>query len=285
MPVSAENVRSLQPYDVRVLMAIERLMRRYRWVPLDVLRHSTGFSESEVSYRLGRLMKMDLVKSSAVPYEGYQLVFAGFDTLAIHTLTRRGAIRALGPLIGEGKEAVVYEALGFGPVVLKFHRIGQRSFQSARRSRGYMPEGGHFPWIFASTSSAKREFEALNQLFDEIKVPVPIDQNRNVVVMSLIDGVTINRCTLPDPAASLEQVLGFVATAYRLGVVHGDLSEFNIMFDGEDCWIIDWPQWVEVSHPNAPEILAHDVANVLNHFEKKYGLSRSAEDVMARVVG
>ncbi|MDG6257633.1 MAG: serine/threonine protein phosphatase [Methanomicrobiaceae archaeon] len=285
MPVSAENVRSLQPYDIRVLMAVERLMRRYRWVPLDVLRHSTGLSESEVRYRLGRLMAMDMVKSSTVPYEGYQMIFAGYDTLALHTLTRRGTIRALGPLIGEGKEAVVYEALGFGPVVLKFHRVGQRSFQTARRSRGYMPDGGHFPWLFASTSSAKREFGALERLVDEIRVPVPLDQNRNVVVMSLIEGTTINRCTLPDPAASFEQVLGFVEAAFRLGVIHGDLSEFNIMFDGEECWVIDWPQWVEADHPNGEEILARDIANVLTHFEKKYGLSCSLEDAMARVVG
>src|SRR5690606_13458326 len=132
--------RSLHAYELRILLALERLMRRYQWVPLEVLRPATGFSESELSYRLGRLMAMDMVRYEKVPYEGYALVFNGYDTLALHTLTRRGTIQALGILIGVGKESEVCEAMGLGPVALKFHRVGQRSFQSARLKRGYMPE-------------------------------------------------------------------------------------------------------------------------------------------------
>jgi len=143
MPVPAEYVRSLHAYELRILLALERLMRRYQWVPLEVLRPATGFSESELSYRLGRLMAMDMVRYEKVPYEGYALVFNGYDTLALHTLTRRGTIQALGTLIGVGKESEVCEAMGLGPVALKFHRVGQRSFQSARLKRGYMPEATH----------------------------------------------------------------------------------------------------------------------------------------------
>lgn len=47
MPLSAEVVRSLQPFDLRVLRAIERLMRRYEWVPLDDLKATTRFSDSD----------------------------------------------------------------------------------------------------------------------------------------------------------------------------------------------------------------------------------------------
>jgi len=284
MPVPAEYVRSLHAYELRILLALERLMRRYQWVPLEVLRPATGFSESELSYRLGRLMAMDMVRYEKVPYEGYALVFNGYDTLALHTLTRRGTIQALGPLIGVGKESEVCEAMGLGPVALKFHRVGQRSFQSARLKRGYMPEAAHCPWIFASSISAKMEYDALKTLHPAVSVPLPIDLNRHVLVMSFIPGVDLVRATLEEPEAVLDDILENIREAYRLGIVHGDLSEFNVMVDEGQCWLIDWPQWVETAHPNAGEILARDIENILQYFKRKYGIEYAFDEALARVV-
>jgi RIO kinase 2 len=285
MPVPAEYLRSLHAYELRILLALERLMRRYQWVPLEVLKSATKFSDSELSYRLGRLIAMDLVRFEKVPYEGYTLVFNGYDTLALHTLTRRGTIQAFGCLIGVGKESEVYEAMGLGVVVLKFHRVGQRSFQSARIKRGYMPEAGHCPWIFASNHSAKREYEALQTLHPGVAVPLPIDQNRHVVAMSFIPGVNLSRAVLEDPGPVLEDILANIREAYRLGVVHGDLSEFNVMVEEERCWLIDWPQWVETAHPNADELLVRDVSNILQYFSRKYGLQYALDEAMDRVIG
>lgn len=284
MPVPAEYVRSLHAYELRILLALERLMRRYRWVPLEVLKSATKFSESELSYRLGRLMAMDMVRYEKVPYEGYALVFNGYDTLALHTLTRRGTIQALGTLIGVGKESEVYEAMGLGVVVLKFHRVGQRSFQAVRLKRGYMPEGGHCPWIFASSNSAKMEDDVLKILHPAVSVPLPIDQNRHVVAMSFVPGINLSRAELAEPEVILDRILDNIHKAYRLGIIHGDLSEFNIMVDEGQCWLIDWPQWVEVTHPNAGEILNRDIANILQYFKRKYGLDYAFDEALARVV-
>jgi len=284
MPVPAEYVRSLHAYELRILLTLERLMRRYQWVPLDVLKSATRFSESELSYRLGRLMAMDMVRYEKVPYEGYALVFNGYDSLALHTLTRRGTVQALGTLIGVGKESEVYEARGLGVVVLKFHRVGQRSFQSARVKRGYMPEAGHCPWLFASTNSAKMEYDALKTLHPAVSVPLPIDQNRHVVAMSFVPGVNLSRATLEEPQIILDEILDNVREAYRLGIVHGDLSEFNVMVDERQCWLIDWPQWVETAHPNAGEILARDIENILQYFKRKYGIEYAFDEALARGV-
>ncbi|KDE55954.1 serine/threonine-protein kinase RIO2 [Methanoculleus sp. MH98A] len=284
MPAPAEYVRSLHAYELRILLALERLMRRYRWVPLEVLKSATKFSESELSYRLGRLMAMDMVRYEKTPYEGYALVFNGYDTLALHSLTRRGTIQALGTQIGVGKESEVYEAMGLGVVVLKFHRVGQRSFQSARVKRGYMPEAGHCPWIFASSSSAKMEYDALKTLHPAVSVPLPIDQNRHVVAMSFVPGVNLSRAALEEPRPILDEILDNVREAYRLGIVHGDLSEFNVMVDEKQCWLIDWPQWVEIAHPNAAEILNRDIENILQYFKRKYGIDYAFDEALARVV-
>ena len=136
MVIAAERIRTLNKYEKSILNALERGMKRYAWMPLEQIKIATKLSESEVNYRLSRLIGWGMVRFNPVPYDGYALVFGGYDTLALTTLTRNGTISALGTRIGEGKESVVYEALGLVPVAIKFHRVGQRSFSSARLNRG-----------------------------------------------------------------------------------------------------------------------------------------------------
>jgi RIO kinase 2 len=285
MPVSAEHIRSLHRYELRILSAIERWMKRYSWVPLEQIKDTVGLSESEITFRLGRLIGWGMVRFNPVPYDGYALVFGGYDTLALQALTKKGTVSALGSLIGEGKESVVYEALGLCPVAIKFHRVGQRSFSSARTNREYMPEGGHCPWIFASSRSAEREFAALSTLHPEVSVPLPVHRNRHAVVMSLIDGLNLNRCRLDEPAEILDEILKNIRSAYRLGIIHADLSEFNIMVERGRCVIIDWPQWVEADHPNAQQVIQRDIENILAYFKRKYHLNYPFEDALQCVTG
>ena len=285
MAVAAEHIRSLHKYEKEILAALERLMKRYEWVPLDQLQLTSGLSESEVNYRLSRLIRWGMVRFNPVPYDGYDLVFGGYDALALATLTRKGRISALGPMLGEGKESVVYEALGLGPVAIKFHRVGGRSFSSARVNRDYMPEHTHCSWLIASKLSAVREYEALTRLHPAVSVPLPIDQNRHTVVMSLIQGSNLNRCRLESPGDVLDEILANVAKAYQLGIIHSDLSEFNIMI--EDCRVIliDWPQWVETSHQNASVILERDLSNIVTYFKRKYMLDYGLDDAVRCVIG
>ncbi|NLO77838.1 MAG: serine/threonine protein phosphatase [Methanomicrobiales archaeon] len=285
MSISADDVRDLHRFEIKILLALERLMKDYRWVPEDVLRRQTKLSESELAYRLGHLMQRNMVKSSAVPYKGYQMVFTGFDALALQGAVRKGSVTSLGSLIGVGKEATVYEAMGMGVVALKFHRIGQQSFQTVRRSRTYMPQYKHFPWIFASSFSAQQEYEALMALHADVSVPVPVDINRNLVVMTFIHGVPIVQATLENPDDVFADVVQNVAKAYHLGYIHGDLSEFNIMVDGKGVWLIDWPQWTDPSHPTAEDILLRDITNICTHFSRKYRVDAPVEETLAQVVG
>lgn len=286
MPLSADEIKNIHKYEFRILKNLEWLMKRYLWVPEDVLRKSVGLSESELSYRLGRLMEMDMVKSSTKPYKGYQLVFKGCDALAISSLVNKGTLNALGALIGVGKESEVYEALGLGVVVIKIHRVGQRSFQSVRLNRSYIPEWKHFPWLFASMESASMEFSALSALQrGGVSVPVPLGINRNVIAMSYIAGLNLNQVSLEEPEEVFEEVVENLRKAYGLGYIHSDLSEFNIMVDGEKVWLIDWPQWIEPSHPNADTILRRDIDNLVNYFSKKYRLSTTTDEVLNLVIG
>jgi RIO kinase 2 len=285
MAVSAENIRTLHKYEKSILAVLERQMTRYAWVPLEQLITSTGLSESEVNYRLARLIGWGMVRFNPVPYDGYSLVFGGYDTLALGTLTKKGTISALGSQIGEGKESVVYEALGLGPVAIKFHRVGGRSFSSARLNREYMSDDAHCSWLIASRRSAEREYAALTRLHPTISVPLPIDQNRHTVVMALINGTNLNRCQLEAPGEILDEILVNIGKAYHAGIIHSDLSEYNVMMEDGRCVIIDWPQWVETSHPNAVSIITRDIKNILTFFKRKYRVRYDPGDAFRCVTG
>ncbi len=284
MVIAAERIRTLNKYEKSILNSLERGMKRYEWVPLEQIKTATKLSESEVNYRLARLIEWGMVRFNPVPYDGYALVFGGYDTLALSTLTRNGTISALGSRIGEGKESVVYEALGLGPVAIKFHRVGQRSFSSARLNRDYMPEGGHCPWLIASRLSAEREYQALTALHPKVSVPLPIGQNRHTVVMALINGPNLNHCRLEEPEEVLDEILTYAGITYREGIIHADLSEYNILMEEGRCVIIDWPQWVATSHLNAQSILERDIDNILTFFKRKYNVVYDRGDAMRCVI-
>ena len=285
MGISADQIRDLHKYEIRILLILERLMRRYRWVPLDIIKKTIGLSESEVNYRLGRLMDGGFVRFDTVPYEGYSLIFQGYDALALLSLSKKGTIQALGCMIGEGKESVIYEGLGLSPVALKFHHVGQRSFQSARVTRDYIPEEGNCPWLLASRLSAEREFEALRTLHPDVSVPLPVDINRHTIVMEFIPGATLNRCLLESPKDILFEIIENVRLSYKAGIIHSDLSEFNVMHDGSLIYIIDWPQWIGRDHPNAEELLMRDLANITRYFSRRYRVDLATVEAYEMVTG
>jgi RIO kinase 2 len=285
MVVAADRIRSLNKYEKTILLALERGMKRYSWVPLEMIKTTTKLSESEITYRISRLMEWGMIRFNPVPYDGYALVFGGYDTLALATLTRNGTISALGTQIGEGKESVVYDALGLGPVAIKFHRVGGRSFSSARLNREYMPEDGHCPWLIASKKSAEREYLALTKLHPAVSVPLPIDQNRHTVVMSLVNGQNLNRCPLDEPGEILDDIFENVKKAWHAGIIHADLSEYNILIEDGKCVLIDWPQWMETGHQNAQTILERDIDNILAYFQRKYRVAYDRKDAIRCVTG
>lgn len=285
MAISAENIRTLHKFEVRALKALERLMERYEWVPADTLRHETRLSGDELRFRTGKLLSLNMIRFNTVPEDAYALIYGGYDALALMSLTRAGTVHALGSLVGEGKESVVYEALGLTPVVLKFHHVGQRSFQAVSRNRDYGQADGHRTRLHLSRVSAAREYEALRTLHPDVHVPLPVATNRHVIVMERVEGATLNRCRVEEPRDLLTAILADIGKAYRKGIIHSDLSEFNVMAGPDGFRIIDWPQWVSRDHPNSDALLTRDVATIVRYFCRKYRVRYDEEDALACVKG
>jgi RIO kinase 2 len=184
-----------------------------------------------------------------------------------------------------GKESVVIAAMGLRPVAIKFHREGRTSFKQVKRSRQHLTdiETENFSWLYAAMLAAKREYDALEKLFPAVSVPEPVDYNRHAVIMSVVAGVEMAKANLIEPEWYLDRTLEEVKNAYRIGLIHSDLSEYNVMVRDDGITIIDWPQYVAVGGKTADEMLTRDVGNILTFFERKYRIKRDLHETIKTI--
>jgi RIO kinase 2 len=280
----AQNFKYLQDYDFRVIGAVEVGMRYFEWVPAQEIPKYSRLPKDEVDYRLKRASKFKMVQRQTTHYTGFKLTFTGYDALAVNALVKRNAISALGSRIGVGKESDVYSAKrDERGIVVKLHREGL-TFKHVKRTRTHLFDRDHYSWLLASKLAAEREFRALNELYPAVSVPEPIDYNRHIVVMGLVNGTDLVKVDLKDPEYLLDLIFVQIKSAYEQKIIHSDLSEYNVMVTADGTvTIIDWPQYVYVSHPNSEEFLTRDVNNILSFFRRKFGIRRSFEHVLSYI--
>jgi len=287
--VAVHVFRKLENEDFRALHGIEAAMSKRAFVPKEQIAKYVKLPMDRVDFTIDKLNKIGLIYSTHGAYVGYTLNYAGYDCLAINSFVKTGFIEAFGQTLGVGKEADVYDALTQAGVrvAVKFHRLGRISFRQTRRKRGYATD--HAGWLFQSRLAAEREFHALKLVYGYgVAVPEPLSQNRHAIVMSMIEGAELAKWReFPRPEKVLKEILRNVKKAYlKAGVIHADLSEYNILLKPDmHILIIDWPQYVVADHPNAQQLLMRDVKNVLTYFSRRYGLKIKNKEVYAYVTG
>ena len=123
----------------------------------------------------------------------------------------------------------------------------------------------------------QREFEVLEMLWHNgVRVPRPIDRNHMAIVMEFIGNeegacptLKESHAALTDPERLVDGVLEDITRMLECHCVHGDLSEYNMLYDGEEIHVIDLPQCVDPRFNTAAEqLLARDIANVCRFFGK-----------------
>jgi RIO kinase 2 len=279
--IAARTIRELEPEDWAVLHALERSISGHESVSLNVIETESKLHRDQVEFRLGRLNYIGFVLRNRF---GFVLNTAGLDAIALNSLVQRNLISGMGKSIGMGKESDVYEVKddSGNQLVIKFYRIGRTSFRSTRRSRSYMnPENQH-QWLTINIAAAHREALGLKKASEAgIDVPKLIATDRHAVLMTEIHGIMLYKCTQEDilkPKQLLRVILEDIKKAYGADMINGDISEFNILFDGLKPWIIDWPQFVPASHANAEEMLRRDLQNVSAFFERKFAIRYNLQD-------
>jgi RIO kinase 2 len=287
-----QNVAGLLPElesaDFYLLSGVEQGMRFSEWVDRETLPEFADITAEEVDYRLDRCLDRGLIERKTIQYEGYRLTFEGYDALALHTFAERGSVEGFGSSLGVGKESDVYEVQSYRPMALKFHREGITNFREVRREREYTADREHVSWMYTARKAAEREYETLEALYPDVSVPQPIDHNRHALVMEKMDGVELSRTklTADQVPGVLDLLIEEVATAYREGWVHADMSEYNVFVGEDGVTVFDWPQAVSADHENADRLLERDVENVLGYFRRKYPTQTpdvDATSVAARV--
>ena len=287
--VAVQVFRKLETEDLRILQVIEAGMSKREFVPKEQIAKYAKLPMDRIDFTLGKISKLGAIYRMQGAYVGYTLNYTGYDCLAINAFVKACVIEAFGKPLGVGKEADVYDALDPKGVrvAVKFHRLGRISFRQTRRNRGYMVD--HAGWLFQSRSAAEKEFQALKLVYEHgVAVPEPISQNRHAIVMGVIEGAELAKWKeVDDSVVVLREILGNVKKAFlEAGVVHADLSEYNILLKADmHVLIIDWPQYVTVDHPNADELLTRDVKNVLDFFERKFRVKADLKKACDFVVG
>uniref|UniRef100_A9A8T7 non-specific serine/threonine protein kinase n=1 Tax=Methanococcus maripaludis (strain C6 / ATCC BAA-1332) TaxID=444158 RepID=A9A8T7_METM6 len=291
----------MEDNDWKLLKIIEISMKNHEWVPIQDLRRKTGFHEKEVVFRLGRLNKFKFTNKSNY---GYRLSHWGYDALAMKAFIKKELIAGIGGKVGVGKEGDVYHVMltNHREAVMKFHQLGRTCFSMGKRYREYLANKRHISWLYASRLTAAREFEVLTMLFPVVKVPEPIEQNRHAIIMGKLHGEELKRVNLLEIGVNPEEffwkLMTEVKKTYALGIIHGDLSEFNILIDSEgDFVIIDWPQAIEVGKKGKLDklpfeeveydeeyYLKRDIENLLRYF-KKYGIDKDVDKLYNYVLG
>ncbi|XP_028173049.1 serine/threonine-protein kinase RIO2 isoform X1 [Ostrinia furnacalis] len=270
-------LRYLTSEDFRVLTAVEMGMKNHELVPGSLVASIANLRHGGVHKLMKELCKHRLLTyERGKQYDGYRLTNAGYDYLALKALTNRKVIASFGNQIGVGKESNIYTVADEdrNPLCLKLHRLGRTCFRNVKDKRDYHAHRNRASWLYLSRISATKEFAYMKALYDrDFPVPKPIDFNRHCVVMDLVQGGPLTHVTeVEDPGSLYDELMNLIVRLGNCGVIHGDFNEFNIMIDeaGRPV-IIDFPQMVSTSHPNAELYFDRDVKCVREFFKKRFG--------------
>lgn len=214
----------------------------------------------------------------------------------LQALIDDGVIDAVLRPLKSGKEAAVYVVQRGDEVLCAkvYKDMAQRSFQArvqyqeGRKVRGSramraMGKATKFGRREQETAWKNTEVDALYALHEAgVSVPRPHGYFHGVLLMELVcDGEGANAPRLGEVALEAEQARWFHAGLVRdvvrmlsLGLIHGDLSEYNVLVTGQGPVIIDFPQVVSAAGNNAARaMLLRDVHNL------RASLARSAPEL------
>jgi RIO kinase 1 len=218
-------------------------------------------------------------------------VFDDATYAAIYKLVQDGHLAAIGGPISSGKEAIVFEGLApDADVAVKIYRVSTSDFT---QMQDYMEGDPRFDGVRNDKKAVvlawtQKEFSNLERARAAgVRVPEPLAVQRNALVMELIGeegdpAPTLQEVTVENPQTAYEVVREYMRRLHEAGLVHGDLSEYNIVvYDGE-LVVIDVGQAMTVHHPNADEFLERDCENVAAFFARQ-GLDVTAADLYDHV--
>jgi RIO kinase 1 len=207
----------------------------------------------------------------------------------LQPLIEDGLIDGVVRQLMSGKEAMVFVVRSGAETrcAKVYKEANKRSFRQAvdytenrktknTRAARAMAKGTRFGRQVQERAWQSAEVDALYRLAAAgVRVPTPYNFHEGVLLMELVTDALgdaaprLNDVQLtPEVARAFHrQLIGEVVRMLCAGVIHGDLSEFNILVDSNGPVIIDLPQAVDAAGNNhAQRMLERDVNNLRAYF-------------------
>ena len=186
-------------------------------------------------------------------------------------------------VLGTGKEANVYVGLWKGsPLALKVYRLHSTPHKK-KGAMGYAQD--------RMGAIAAREFTILLKAYRAgVPVPTPARRVDNMFTMRFLGdeqaAPLLKDSFLEDPQEAATQALALVRKLFDVCIVHGDLSEYNLVYWLGQLFVIDFPQAVDFSSRvdrhrrlrEAGPLMLRDLRNLESYFAGyKVGIHAEAE--------
>ncbi|RLN71816.1 hypothetical protein BBJ29_004859 [Phytophthora kernoviae] len=223
-------------------------------------------------------------------------------TLILQKMINKGELDEVHGCVQSGKEAHVYFAVGTDEVTLQPVQLAVKIFRTTLNEfsnrHEYVTGDRRFDLNFQKKdlrrqlkSWTDKEYRNLCRVTKcNIRAPTPVVCKEHVLVMQFVGAEGWPEPTLKDVQAdwSVKQqarayadVLQATRALYqRAHLVHGDLSEYNILYALQEkrCWLIDFGQAVDRSHPDTEKFLRRDLHTINRFFQRGDLLEASAEE-------
>ena len=148
-------------------------------------------------------------------------------------------------------------------------KANERRYMAAiKKKTAFGVQAAHTSWMM-------HEYAIMDDLYNAgANVPRPYAVSDNAILMDYVgDGVraapTLHEVDVDASVAQalFDTVMENVEIMMQLGVIHGDLSAYNILYWEGDITLIDFPQITDVhTNPNAHRILARDIRRICDYF-------------------
>ncbi len=227
-------------------------------------------------YEVKRLMR----EKRSEEMESLEEVFDRSTLMIVYRMLNRGYIKNIHGVVRSGKESRIYWGSGKrkNPVALKIYLTTSAEFKRGRMM--YIQGDPRFKNTRKDTRSlvnlwALKEFKNLQQAkYAGVRVPAPFFVEGNVLLMEFIgrNGIPaplLRETPLDHPGRAYDKIAKAVRRLYQKAqLVHGDLSEYNIMMVDLEPVIFDLAQAVPPEHPMASAFLERDLIRMNEYFSK-----------------
>jgi RIO kinase 1 len=239
-------------------------------------------------------LSIHMVNNSRAEWKVYGNVFSKHSKELLFQMSSQGHFVELESTISVGKEANIFTAKNKhnDRIIVKIYRLENCNFGKMYE---YLSQDPRYTSLNKKTrliifAWTQREYRNLMLAREVIKVPKPIAFKDNILLMEFIgdsDPAPELRNSPPkNPKKFYKKVIDDMHKLFQKGLIHGDLSPFNILNYNEEPVFIDFSQSTMTTANNAKELITRDVKNITIYFRKFFPITEEDElKVYNKIVG